>query len=211
MTTESPGRRCTGGLTLIELVIALAVLGLATGAIVGLVSVANRSSMTAWQFQQIQHNARVAVDRMHEEVRWGGAPAGSAGGFIEIGDEAFAVTVPQDPEYPACARPCRPYPEADPGRAYAVRFAFDPRTQTLRRQVDSTGRFDTSGWAPGAWTPGDGVVIADHVTGVRFAYFDRDGAPTTSPARAYRLSMWVQVGLGRHVRFLVTDVYLRQQ
>jgi type II secretory pathway pseudopilin PulG len=196
---------------MIELVIALAVLGLATGAMLGLVSVANRSSIMAWQVQQIQHNARVAVDRIHEEVRWGGAPVGSPGGFIETSDDAFAVTIPQDPEYPACARRCRPYPETDPGRAYAVRFAFDPRTQTIRRQVDWTGHFDVEGWVPGAWTPGEGIVIADHVTAVRFGYLDRNGAPTTLPARAYRLSLRVQVGFGRHARFLVTDVYLRQK
>ncbi len=211
MIPPRAARRHPAGVTLIELIIALSILALATGAILGVVGIANRSSMLAQQFQNLQHNARTAVDRIVEEVRWGGAPRNTRGGFLEIGPTAFAVTVPADPEYPDCARPCRPYPETHPGRAYAVRYAFHPETQTIRRQTDANGRFEDQGWALGGWEPKDGVIIADHVSRVTFGYFDRNGTLTDAPAQAYRLSMRIEVRLGRYSRVLVSDAFLRQK
>lgn len=199
------------GATLLELVIALALLGLASGAILGLVGVANRSSLITQEFQELQHNVRTAAERISEEVRWGGAPLDAPGGFVETEPTAVAVTIPPDPEYPACERRCRPYPEADPGRAYAVRFVFDLKSRTIRRQVDATGQFDDRGWVPGVWTPRDGLAVADHIADVRFEYFDRDGVPTTSPSAAHSLRMRVETRLGRYSRFLVSEAFLRQK
>jgi type II secretory pathway pseudopilin PulG len=199
------------GVTLVELVVALAVFGLATGVIFGVVGMANRSSMTAQQIQELQYNVRLAVERLEREVRWGGAPQGRAGGFLAVGPTAFAVTIPADPEWPACARPCRPYPAAAPGRAYAVRFSFDPDSRTLRRQIDDAGAFDEQGWRPGGWAPPDGEIVADHVAGVQFSFFDRDGALAASADAAFRLSMRIEVQLGRHARAVTSDVYLRQK
>jgi prepilin-type N-terminal cleavage/methylation domain-containing protein len=211
VSTPAGRSRAADGLTLIELVIALAIFSLAVAAIFGIVGVASRSSLMTQQFLDLQHNARSSIERINEEVRWGGAPAPGIGGFIEAGPTAVAVTIPQDPEYPACDRPCRPYPKADPGRAYAVRFAFDPKTQTIRRQTDATGHFDERGWVPGGWEPRNGLVLADHVSAVRFEYFDENGVPTDSPRAATRLSMRIEVRQGRHSRFLVSDVFLRQR
>lgn len=211
MSRSPASHRASVGLTMIELVIALSIIGATVGAIFGIVGVAVRSTFMTMQLQDLQQNVRIAVDRIIEEVRWGGAPQASAGGFLETGPSALAVTVPPDPEYPACVRLCRPYPEQDPGRAYAVRFVFDPKTRSIRRQVDATGRFQDHRWIPGAWEPRNGLVIADHVSLLHFRYFDRDGDPTDSQYAALRVSMQIEVRLGRHSRSLTADAFLRQK
>ncbi len=211
MSRLPSSHRARAGLTLIELVVALAIFGVAVGAIFGIVGAAVRSTVMTMQLQDLQHNARIAVDRIIEEVRWGGAPQASTGGFLEIGPSALSVTIPPDPEYPACLRLCRPYPEQDPGRAYAVRFVFDSKTRSIRRQVDATGRFLDHRWIPGVWEPRNGQVIADHVSLLHFRYFNRDGDPTDSQDDAIRVSMRIEVGLGRHHRALTADAFLRQK
>ncbi|MBM3744438.1 MAG: type II secretion system protein [Acidobacteria bacterium] len=211
MSSVPVSRQDRAGMTLVELVVALAVLSLAVGAIFGVVGLAVRSTSMTMQLQDLQHNARVAVDRIIEEVRWGGAPQANAGGFLETAPYALSVTIPPDPEYPGCLRLCRPYPEEDPGRAYAVRFVFDSKTRTIRRQVDATGRFLDHRWIPGAWEPRDGHIIADHVSLLHFRYFNRDGDPTDSQTDAIRVNMRVEVAMGRHHRALTADVFPRQK
>src|SRR3989304_4783261 len=64
------------GLTLIEVIVTLALLGTALGAIAGMVQATFRSMLLTERTLEVQQNVRVAVDRMVEELRWGEAVLG---------------------------------------------------------------------------------------------------------------------------------------
>src|SRR3989304_859224 len=123
------------GLTLIEVIVTLALLGTALGAIAGMVQATFRSMMLTERTLEVQQNVRVAVDRMVEELRWGEAGlADPRGGGLCPGRISGGVAAPLPPAHePDVSDRCLP---AKPpgGLAAAVTLAaspyFSPRFDT---------------------------------------------------------------------------------
>ena len=109
------------GLTLIELIVVLALLGMTVGAVFGAIQVTFRSMAVAERTLEVQQNARIAVDRMVEELRWG--------------EEVLAD--------PRCGGLCpdritvrvSPHNPRRPGQAYVVTFQRDPIQRELERRL----------------------------------------------------------------------------
>jgi len=112
-----------GGLTLIEVIVALALLGTALAAIAGTVQGAFSTMLLVERTLEVQQNARIAVDRMAEELRW-------------------AEAVLDDPR---CAGLCAerisvrisPHNPRRPGEAYVVTFQRDESQRELERRLGS--------------------------------------------------------------------------
>ncbi len=110
-----------GGLTLIEVIVTLMLLGTALGAIAGTVQATFRSMLLTEHTLEVQQNARIAVDRLVEELRWG--------------EEVLAD--------PRCAGLCpdritvrvSPHNPRRPGQAYIVTFQRDQVQRELERRL----------------------------------------------------------------------------
>ncbi len=109
------------GLTLVEVIVTLAVLGMALGAIAGMTRATFRSMLLTERTLEVQQNARVAVDRMVEELRWGEAVLADplCGGLCPD-----RITVRVSPHNPR-----------RPGEAYTVTFQRDRAQRELERRI----------------------------------------------------------------------------
>lgn len=110
-----------GGLTLIEVIVTLALLGTALGAIAGMVQATFRTMMLTERTLEVQQNVRVAVDRMVEELRWGEEVLADprCGGLC-----SDRITVRVSPHNPR-----------RPGQAYTVTFQRDRVQRELERRI----------------------------------------------------------------------------
>ena len=110
-----------GGLTLVEVIVTLAVLGMALGAIAGMTRATFRSMLLTERTLEVQQNVRVAVDRMVEELRWGEAVLADArcGGLCP--DRISVRVSPHNPRRP--------------GQAYTVTFQRDRVQRELERRI----------------------------------------------------------------------------
>lgn len=109
------------GLTLVELVVALAMLATALGAIAGMNRTALRGMALAEQHLEVQQSARVAMDKMTEELRWGEEvlPHPQCGGLCA--DRVMVRVSPHNPRRP--------------GEAYVVSFQRDRVQRELERRL----------------------------------------------------------------------------
>ena len=113
--------RRSDGFTVIEVVVVMALLGVALGGIFGTVRLAFQSmAMTERQLES-QQSVRVAVDRMVEELRWGEAvlPDPLCGGLCP--DRVTVRVAPHNPRRP--------------GLAYVITFRRDAAQRELERRV----------------------------------------------------------------------------
>lgn len=118
---ERRARSRDGGLTLIEVVVVLTLLGVALGAIFGTVRLTFEGmAMTERQLES-QQSLRVAVDRMIEELRWGEEVLADSlcGGLC--GDRVTVRIAPHNPRRP--------------GQAYVVTFRRDAAQRELERRL----------------------------------------------------------------------------
>ncbi|MDR7457581.1 MAG: prepilin-type N-terminal cleavage/methylation domain-containing protein, partial [Armatimonadota bacterium] len=122
-----PGWNDARGLTVLEIVVALAILVIALVAIYGLVTSSIRSFGVGEDFLDVQQNARAALEKFSEEARWASRL---------ITDATF------DPGLPGCGGYLCPesvnlaIPEGNPvipGCSYHVRFPRDPSANTFVR------------------------------------------------------------------------------
>jgi prepilin-type N-terminal cleavage/methylation domain-containing protein len=113
-------RSSSSGVTLIELVVVLALLGAALAAIGGMIRSAYRGMSLAERHLEVQQNVRVAVDKVTEELRWGEAVLADpqCGGLC-----AERITVRISPHNPR-----------SPGQAYVVSFRRDKVQRELERK-----------------------------------------------------------------------------
>jgi len=109
------------GLTLVELVVTLAVLATALGAIAGMNRTTLRGMALAEQHLEVQQSARVAMDKMTEELRWGEEvlPHPQCGGLCA--DRIMVRVSPHNPRRP--------------GEAYVVSFQRDRVQRELERRL----------------------------------------------------------------------------
>lgn len=149
-TMPRPGER---GVTVLELVIAMALLALVVGGIYGMIATGARSARVTNDLVQTQAQVRAALDNLVDESRWAQAVTAASATSVTL-------LVPQATPFAA-------------GSPYTVTFAYDSANRTLTRQVD----IDASGPLP----PGPPQPIAYRVVtgsggdGLALEYFDAAG------------------------------------
>ena len=110
-----------GGLTLIELVVVLALLGAVLGAVSGMIRNTYTSMALTERALEVQQNARIALDRMTEELRWGEEVLADplCGGLCP--DRISVLVSPHNPRRP--------------GQAYVITFRRDAVQRELERRL----------------------------------------------------------------------------
>lgn len=149
------------GVTLLELVVAMALFGLVVGAIYGMIATGARSARVTNDMVQTQAQVRAALDNLVDETRW-----------------AQAVTVASATSVTLLVPQATPFAAGSP---YTVTFAYDAANRALTRQVD----IDAGGPAlPGPVVPvAYRVAQPDGSDGLAFEYFDAGGTSLgSSPA-----------------------------
>ncbi|GBD30371.1 hypothetical protein HRbin32_01474 [bacterium HR32] len=147
--------RGQGGTTLVELLIALVLLGIVTAGIYGMVVSSANAARTTNAFLLTQAQVRAALDQVVDEARWASAVNAA---------QATCVTlrIPQDTPFSALS-------------PYSVTFAYDPAQDAVVRQES------TNPDALGCPLSGTAEVLAysvvrpDGSDGLGFEYFDAEG------------------------------------
>jgi hypothetical protein len=180
-----------GGFSVLELVIAMSLLALATGGIYSMITVGHRATRSTNDFLHSQAQLRSALDNALDESRWAQTVTAAS---------ATSVTlhVPQ----------ATPFSAASP---YTVTFGYDAATDTFTRQEDP----DAGGVQPAgaAEALAFSVLRPDGTDGVAFEYFDATGtslgANPAVLADVVRIRLTVTVTRGGVSRTLSGDVALR--
>jgi prepilin-type N-terminal cleavage/methylation domain-containing protein len=179
------------GFSVLELVIALSLLALATGGIYTMITVGHRATRSTNDFLHSQAQLRAALDNALDEARW-------AQSVTAASATAVTLLVPQ----------ATPFSAASP---YTVTFAYDAAGDTFTRQEDP----DAGGAQPAL--PADNlafsVIRLDGTDGVSFEYFDATGTPLGAApavlADVVRIRLTVTVTRNGVSRTLSGDVALR--
>jgi hypothetical protein len=138
---------------MVELAVAMSLVGLALAGIYGFISTGNRSARTTNDFVQTQQQVRAGLDNLVDEIRWAQSVTAATGGTVTL-------LVPQATPFSV-------------GSPYTVTFAYDAATDTVTRQEDPD--------ATGPQVAGAPVVLAVNVVqrngadGLSFEYFDAAG------------------------------------
>ena len=180
--------RDTRGVTLIEFVMMLAVLGIVIGGIYQFVVNGAISASKTNDFLQTQSQIRSALDNIVDETRWGQAiTAGTA--------TSVTVQVPQGTPY---------YPSA----AYTVTFAYDSTNKAITRQQCTPG-------CASAVTLAYLIAGPASSTGLTFTYYDGGNTSFGSaPSGAQlptiaRIRAVIATTSGTVTRYLAGDAALR--
>ncbi len=179
--------RETKGVTLIEFVMMLAVLGIVLGGIYQFVVNGAVSASKTNDFLQTQSQIRSALDNIVDETRWGQLITAATATSV-------TVQIPQGTPY---------YPAA----AYTVTFAYDAPNKAITRQ-------QTPGGA-GAVTLASLVAGPGGGTGLTFTYYDGGNTSFGStPSGAQlptiaRIRAIVSTTSGTVTRYLAGDAALR--
>ena len=172
------------GLSLAELLVSLAVLGLVLAGIFGIL----HGSLKAYGWGagrvEAQQAARVALERMVRELREAGYdPRGAGIQPVVVAAPAF-VTFQRDLNGNGVVDPTRE----------RVTYLLRPGESILRRDAG-----------------GGAQPIIEGVHRFVLTYFDRAGAPTADPARVTLIRISVEVGLRGPRSIIETSVALRNQ
>ncbi|TMI81322.1 MAG: hypothetical protein E6H04_07015 [Bacillati bacterium ANGP1] len=190
---EGPGRltpRAAGcpdarGVTLLEFVVMLALLGVVIGGIYQFVIWGAKSAGATNDFMQTQAQIRSALDNIADETRWGQS-------VTAAGPTTVTISIPQN----------TPFSSLSP---YSVTFAYDTVNHTVTRQQN------VGAAVPLAYL----VVGRGGSTGLTFSYFDSGNTPLgSSPTLAQlptiaRVRITVATTSGAVTRNLAGDAALR--
>ena len=176
------GRRADTGHSLVELLVAMAVMGLLMAATLSLL----QSGLAAWGWGagrvQAQQAVRAALERMARELREAGYdPAGA-------GVEAILVA---EPTRVVFQRDLNGNGLIDPTHE-RVTYLLRPGETTLRRDAG-----------------GGAQPLAESVRRFALSYLDRDGTPTTDPARIASVRIEIEAGRAGPEATMATLVTLR--
>src|SRR3990172_6187667 len=156
------------GLTVMEIIVALAIMAVALVAIWGVVGNAITSFGVGEDFLDVQQNARQALEKFGEETRWttqlisdatfftrsGGTPPTPCTG--DLCAESVNLDIPPgNPIIPECA--------------YYVRFSRDTATKTFVRQIEPASPISGSACVSGSTT------LAQFVSGINMTYCNAAG------------------------------------
>jgi prepilin-type N-terminal cleavage/methylation domain-containing protein len=174
--------RTMDGVSLPELLISLAVLGLVLACVFGIL----HGALTAYGWGagriEAQQSVRVALERMTAELREAGYDPKGAGIQPVAVAAADLVTFQRDLNGNGVVDPTRE----------RVTFLLRPGESTLRRDAG-----------------GGAQPIIDGVRRFRLSYLDREGLPVTDPSRVALVRIHLEVGLTGPVAAMQTDVWLR--
>ena len=190
---EGPGRltpRAAGcpdarGVTLLEFVVMLALLGVVIGGIYQFVIWGAKSAGATNDFMQTQAQIRSALDNIADETRWGQS-------VTAAGPTTVTLSIPQSTPFSSLG-------------SYSVTFAYDSVNHTVTRQQNSGAA------VPLAYL----VAGSGGSTGLTFTYFDSSNTSFgSSPTLAQlptiaRLRITVATTSGAVTRNLASDVALR--
>lgn len=176
--------RPAGGLSLAELLVSLAVLGLVLAGILGILHGA--LAAYGWGERRVgaQQAARVALERIAKELREAGYDPTGAGIQPVVVAAPALVTFQRDLNGNGVVDPTH------------------ERVTFLLRTGDGVLRRDAGGGAQ---------PIIDDVRRFNLSYFDRAGVPTTDPSRVASVRIQLEVGLTGPVAGMETQVSLRNQ
>ncbi|MDR7544987.1 MAG: prepilin-type N-terminal cleavage/methylation domain-containing protein [Armatimonadota bacterium] len=173
------------GVTLVELVMALALLSLALGSIYGFVLTGGRSARVTNDLLQTQAQVRAAMDNVVDEIRWAQRVTAASAASVTL-------LVPQSTPF-------------SPSSPYTVTFAYDAGTQTLTRREDPDADGPSAAGAP--------VDLAYGLASLTFEYFDNNGISLgSSPAdldAVARVRMAVTAMRDQTIRSFAGDAALR--
>jgi type IV pilus assembly protein PilW len=176
--------RCAEGVSLVELLVSLAVVGLLLAGVFSIL----RSGVGAygWGAARIeaQQSARLALERMARELR--------GAGYDPTGAGIAPIVV---------AAPDRVTAQGDLN-GNGVVDATRERVTYLLRAGESVLRRDAGGGAQ---------PIIEGVRRLTLTYFDAGGTPTTDPARVAVIRMALEVGSGAATTVMETSVAIRNQ
>lgn len=182
--------RETQGVTLIEFIMMLAILGIVIGGIYEFVVNGAISASKTNDFLQTQSQIRSALDNIVDESRWG---------QLVTAASATSVTI----QMPGSTQYCG-------GGAYTVTFAYDSVNKAITRQT-SAPPCPSNAVVPLAYL----VVGAGGATGLTFTYYDGGNTSFGStPSAAQlpniaRIRAVVATTSGAVTRYLAGDAALR--
>jgi len=174
--------RPAGGLSLAELLVSLAVLGLVLAGLFGILHSGVKAYGWGVGRVEAQQAARVALERMARELREAGYDPRGAGIQPVVAAAPALVTFQRDLNGNGVVDPTR------------------ERVTFLVRAGESVLRRDAGGGAQ---------PIIENVRRFGLTYFDSAGAPTTDPARVRSVLIRVEVGLAGPVAVMETQVSVR--
>lgn len=161
------GRRAQAGHSLVDLLVAAAIMGLLMAATASLL----RAGVGAWGWGvgrvEAQQALRVALERMAREIREAGFDPADAGIDAVLLAEPDRIVIQSDLNGNGVIDPTR------------------ERVTYLLRTGETTLRRDAGGGAQ---------PIAEDVQRFALSYLDRDGAPTTDPARVTAVRIELETG-----------------
>jgi len=175
---EVPGDR--RGFALAELLVALAVLGLAMAAALGLLGMGLRSYALGAARVEAQQSARVGLERMVRELREAGYDPLVTGLAAIVEAAPTRVTFERDLDGDGVVDPTR------------ERVTFLLRGTVLRRDAG-----------------GGAQPLAEGVRGLIFTYLDPAGLPTTDPAQVASIRIRLETGVGGAGVAMESQVTLR--
>jgi type IV pilus assembly protein PilW len=174
--------RPADGVSLTELLISLAVLGLVLACVFGVLHGALQAYGWGAGRVEVQQSARVALERMAAELREAGYDPRGAGIQPIVAAQSAFVTFQSDLNGNGVVDPTRE----------RVTFVLRPGETTLRRDAG-----------------GGAQPIIDGVRRFRLMYFDRAGQPVSEPSRVASVRIHLDVGLAGPVAAMQTDVSVR--
>ena len=174
--------RPAGGLSLAELLVSLAVLGLVLAGLFGILHSGVKAYGWGVGRVEAQQAARVALERMARELREAGYDPRGAGIQPVVAAAPSLVTFQRDLNGNGVVDPTR------------------ERVTFLVRAGESVLRRDAGGGAQ---------PIIENVRRFGLTYFDSAGAPTTDPARVRSVLIRLEVGLAGPVAVMETQVSVR--
>ncbi len=151
--TYSRGRR-EGGFTIINLLVAMGLSGIAFGAITTTFVSQSQSYDAQEQVVEMQQNARVAMDLITREVRMAGFDPTGAGTFTGVHHHSGYIHIRADLD----GNGDKDGPNED------LRYRYDNTNNLIERDDD-----DHNNWTP----------LAENIQAFNFNYLDRNGNPTT--------------------------------
>lgn len=176
------GRRAEAGHSLVEMLVAMAVMGLLMSATLSLL----QSGFAAWGWGagrvEAQQATRVALERMARELREAGYDPTGVG---------IAAVVVAEPARIVFLRDLNGNGLIDPTHE-RVTYLLRPRETTLRRDAG-----------------GGAQPLAENVRRFALSYVDRDGAPTDDLARIARVRIEIEAGRAGPEAAMTTVVTLR--
>jgi len=174
--------RTEGGVSLAELLISLAILGVVLAAVLECLPVALKAYAFGAGRVEAQQSARAALERLAAELREAGYDPKGAGIQPIVVAQSTQVTFQKDLNSNGVVDPTR------------------ERITYLLRATETTLRRDAGGGAQ---------PIIDGVRRFSLSYFDRGGRPVADPAQVASVRIRLDVGVAGPRSVIETDVTLR--